>query len=215
MASVAAFLALAVLGALVSAGALKSIDTYAVHHLMPFGTGLSDNHTTLFSRLVAYSGDRFRAGTALRVPASLLPSAVLVTIFSAFLWRAGRRRLALFWLAALFLVDVAEWAGKHVIAKPQMTIVYHGVVTPVGFTHTYPSGHAARAAIVAAAAASVWRRLWPLFALWFVAVVVTAELDANHTPSDLLGGIFLAAGLIAAILAVEDPWPRRSATAAR
>ena len=69
-----------------------------------------------------------------------------------------------------------------------------------------PSGHAARSAVLAATATAVWPRLWPLFAGWVAVVVVSAELDAIHTPSDIVGGLLLATAVIFGVLAVQARW---------
>ena len=110
IASLTAFLLFCALGLLVRQGGLKPIDTYAVQHLMPYGDGLTGQGTSRFAQLVAYKGQQFHAGRALRVPASALPSVLLIAILSIVLWRAGRRRLALLWLAAL---DRRRFGGAH------------------------------------------------------------------------------------------------------
>ena len=203
IATLFAALAFCLLAGLVAGGELSAIDTYAVHRLMPFGAGIGHTQTSLFERLVAYKGDQFHLGQALRLPASVLGSVAATIVGCSILWRRGRRSLAVLSLTALFLENVVETVGKLLIAKPPIYVSTNGSPLLVGFRHSFPSGHAARAAIVAAVAAFVWRRVWPLFAAWVVVVVVSAELDAIHTPSDLAGGLLLSSALIFGLLTLE------------
>jgi membrane-associated phospholipid phosphatase len=195
--------AFAMLAALVATGHLNTVDSYAVRHLMPFGTGIEHGGSHLLVRLLAYQGHQFHLGRVLRLPASALLSTVLILAVCLVLWRRGRRELATLWLAAFVVANVAEGIGKLAITKPTLYALSHGSLTPAGFPHSFPSGHATRAALLAAAAASAWTRLWPLFLAWVVVLVVTAELDAIHTPSDLAGGVLLAGALISAVLAIN------------
>jgi membrane-associated phospholipid phosphatase len=198
--------AFAALGALVASGHLSGIDSYAARHLMPFGTGIEHGGSHLLVRLFAYQGHQFHLGRVLRLPASALLATVLILAVCLVLWRRGRRDLALLWLAVFVICNLVEGVGKLTITKPTIYVVSHGSLTAAGFPHSFPSGHAARAAVLAAAAASAWPRLWPLFLAWLVVVVVTAELDAIHTPSDLAGGLLLAGALISAVIAVDGGW---------
>ncbi len=214
--SASALLALIALGVLVDRGALTGIDTYAVRNLMPYGSGMPHGGTSAFGRLIAYSGDGFHFGRALRVPASALGSAVGIVGICAVLWRRGAIESAVLWFGALVALTFAEGVGKIAVAKPQLYNIHDGVLTPIGFHHSFPSGHAARAALLAAALAATWRRLAPIAILWVVAVVVTAEMDAIHTPSDLLGGLLVAAWVILGVEAIgggrrRDAPIRRSA----
>ena len=131
-----------------------------------------------------------------------LPSVLLIGILFIVLWQSGRRRLAILWFAALVAVDLVEFTGKVTIAKPAMTKLRDGDIVPVGFHHSFPSGHVGRAAILGAAATCIWPRFWPVFLAWVAGVIVTADLDAIHTPSDLTGGALLAA-VIFAVLAID------------
>jgi membrane-associated phospholipid phosphatase len=73
----------------------------------------------------------------------------------------------------------------------------------VGFDASWPSGHALRCALVAAAVAAAWPRLRIPLAIWLVAVVVLLELAGFHTPTDLVGGLLLASAAAAAAVVVE------------
>lgn len=73
----------------------------------------------------------------------------------------------------------------------------------LGFDASWPSGHALRCALVAGALGAAWPRLRLALGIWLVAVVVLLELAGFHTPTDLTGGLFLAATAAAAAVAVE------------
>jgi membrane-associated phospholipid phosphatase len=198
----ATVVALGLLTLAVRAGRLSGVDSYAAGHLMPFGTGFESGGSSLLARLTAYPGHSFHLGRVVRLPASALFSSLLIAVVSVTLGRRGRRLDATLWLLAFGAVIVAELLGKLVVAKPPVYGVVHGSPTALGFTHSFPSGHAARATLLAAAAALTWPKLWPLFAAWAAVVVVTAELDAIHTPSDLAGGLLIGALLTFGVLTV-------------
>jgi membrane-associated phospholipid phosphatase len=205
-ASAAALLALCALAGLVAAGRLSSVDTYAVRHLMPFSSVVGSGSPRSLGTLLGYEGVRFRFGDLMRSVAGPAPSFLLTAGLSLVLWRRGRRTLAALCVGAIAAANLGEAFGRVVIAKPQLYGVYRGSLTPVGFHHSFPSGHAARSAVLAATAVCVWRRVWPAFVGWVALVVVTSELDGEHTPSDLAGGLLLAACLILAVAAIERWW---------
>jgi membrane-associated phospholipid phosphatase len=207
--SVGAFLALCVFGLLVADGQLSGIDTYAIRNLMPFGsafTALPGSSRSILGLLIAYPTASFHLGGVIRVPASAGVSSLLAVVFCSILWRRGRRGRGLLWLVAFGVANVVEGFGKLVIKKPTMYAVVDGSLQPAGFYHSFPSGHIARAAVLAAIATAVWPRLWWVFSIWVVAVVVSAELDSIHTPSDIAGGLLLATAVIFAVLAVQERW---------
>jgi membrane-associated phospholipid phosphatase len=201
-----AALALCVLGVLVARGAFTGIDQYAVRHWMPFARPASGTSSWL-GRLLSWPAGGLGPGGALRLPASAGLSALLVPVLAALLWRRRRRALALLLLGAFAVANLAEGFGKLVITKPALFQLVDGSPTLAGYPHSFPSGHVARAALVAALATAVWPRLWPLFWGWFVAVVISAELDGIHTPSDILGGLLLACAVIAGAFGLAELWP--------
>jgi membrane-associated phospholipid phosphatase len=73
----------------------------------------------------------------------------------------------------------------------------------VAFDSSWPSGHALRCALVAAALATVWPRLRIPLLIWLAAVVVLLELAGFHTPTDLVGGLLLATATAAGAVVVE------------
>jgi membrane-associated phospholipid phosphatase len=73
----------------------------------------------------------------------------------------------------------------------------------VAFDSSWPSGHALRCALVAAALATAWPRLRIPLLIWLAAVVVLLELAGFHTPTDLVGGLLLATATAAGAVVVE------------
>ena len=68
--------------------------------------------------------------------------------------------------------------------------------------HSFPSGHAARAFLIAALVVA-WGPSWlvPIVVLWAPLVALARVATGLHYLSDVLGGIVL--GLVAAVIAVE------------
>jgi membrane-associated phospholipid phosphatase len=172
---------------------------------MPFSTFGGSGSPRDLGTLLGYEGVRFRVGDLLRVFAGPGASSLLVAVLSLILWRRRRRALAVLWIVAFIGMNVVEGASKLLVVRPQLYRANDVSVT-VGFHHSFPSGHAARAAIVAATATSLWRRLWPVFFLWLTGVVVSGELDGVHTPTDFTGGLLLATCSIFAVAAVDARW---------
>jgi membrane-associated phospholipid phosphatase len=102
------------------------------------------------------------------------------------------------WPAAWLLAVGVELVFRHALARP--AIYGHGAHL-VAFDTSWPSGHALRSALVAAALAAAWPRLRIPLAVWLAAVAVLLELAGFHTPTDIAGGLLLAA--VAAAGAVE------------
>jgi membrane-associated phospholipid phosphatase len=210
-----AALALCLVGSLVARGVFGSSDEYAVRHLMPFASPPASGSSSALATLFAWPSGGLEPGSALRLPASAGLSALLVVVLAALLWRKRRRALALLFIVAFGLENLAEGFGKLVITKPALSQIVDGALRPAGYAHTFPSGHVARAALLAALATAVWPRLWPFFWAWFAAVVDSAELDGIHTPSDILGGLLLAGAAIAGAFALSEVWPLAGASSRR
>ena len=148
--------AFCVLAALVAAGRLDSLDHYAVVHWMP-------------ALDPARAGDRIPAVTGVFLPFELEPSpwwhrlldtvmypaSVLVsfTVFAigaVVLWRRGAKIAAVAWGSLWFVANALEVTAKIAIEKPALYVTEDG--TPyhlAAFDHSYPSGHAMRAVLVA------------------------------------------------------------------
>jgi membrane-associated phospholipid phosphatase len=127
------------------------------------------------------------------VPAGVLPSLLIAGAGWLVLWRRGRRRAALVWAAAWVAGTATEVLVKGTLTRPPLHA--HGLHL-VGFDASYPSGHTIRIVLVAATIAVAWpaARLW--VAVWAVCAVVLTELAGFHTPSDVAGGLVLAALLV-------------------
>ena len=89
---------------------------------------------------------------------------------------------------------------RHTLTREPL---YRDGVHLVGFDSSWPSGHALRCALVAAALAAAWPRLCVPLGIWLAAVVVLLELAGLHTPTDLVGGLLLATAAVAGAAAVE------------
>jgi membrane-associated phospholipid phosphatase len=89
---------------------------------------------------------------------------------------------------------------RHTLTREPL---YRHGVHVVAFDSSWPSGHALRSALVAAALAAAWPRLRIPLALWLAAAVVLLELAGFHTPTDLAGGLLLATAAAAGAVALE------------
>lgn len=132
------------------------------------------------------------------LPGQVVVSFVLVLVAAWRLWARGRVEAAAGWTAAWLLATAIELVCRHALTRPAL---YPDGAHVVAFDSSWPSGHALRCALVAAALGAAWPRLRPLLLVWLVAAVVLLELAGFHTPTDVAGGLFLAA--IAAAGAVE------------
>jgi membrane-associated phospholipid phosphatase len=127
-----------------------------------------------------------------------LPGQVVISFLLVVVAAWELRRIT--WIAAWVAAVAVELAFRHALARP--ALYRHGVHL-VAFDKSWPSGHALRSAIVAAALAAAWPRLrFPLL-IWLAAVVVLLELAGFHTPTDIAGGVLLAAVTSAGAVALE------------
>lgn len=192
-----------VIGVLIAAGVAQPFDGYAVRHLMP-GLGADFQKPSLLGRLIPFltEAQRHHEGfqQAVRVisfPASGLPSLVLLMIGCFLLWRRGDGPDALTWVAVWAVAIGTELISEALVSHKSFLLTSpYGVVRPVPYENSYPSGHAIRAALLAALASRLFPRLGPYCVVWTATVAVGLELGAVHTPTDILGGLALAAFLI-------------------
>jgi membrane-associated phospholipid phosphatase len=201
-----AAIAFAVLAMLVAAGRLTSIDQYAVRELMP-GLDLPQEPSPLVYSLVPLAdvGGETPLQVAIElftVPASATVAALVFLLGAGVLRRRGEARLALLAIGALVAANVVELLVKGVLERPALFALDGGHrVHTTGFDDAFPSGHAARALLVAALCAVVWPRLTrPAFA-WALLTLPALEVAAFHVPSDILGGAILAVTLLALVAA--------------
>ena len=172
---------------------MTGLDQWAVDHAMPFA-GPPGPPPTLLESLVPLLHAGFHpvgAGVAqiVTLPGQALISLLLVLAASWRLWKSGRVEAALAWPAAWLVGTAVELLFRHTLTRPAL---YRDGVHVVAFDSSWPSGHALRCTIVAAALATAWPRLRLPLAVWLVAVLVLLVLAGFHTPTDVAGGLLLA-----------------------
>jgi membrane-associated phospholipid phosphatase len=191
-AGLAAFAALA---GLVAAGALTSLDQWAIDHAMPFAQ-FTGGKPSLTGALVPLWHESWHpAGRAVAdvvtLPAYVAPATAVVAL--ACLRLRGRRAAT---LAAAFVVgNLAEVITKATLTRPALH--WHGLHL-AGFDNSYPSGHTIRTVLVVAAVAWAWPRARRWAAAWAACSLAALELAGLHVPSDIAGGLLLAGALVLA-----------------
>jgi membrane-associated phospholipid phosphatase len=130
------------------------------------------------------------------LPGQVLVSLLLVAIAAGSLWAQGRRDAAVAWLAVWFLATGVEVIFRHTLTRAPL---YRDGVHLVSFEASWPSGHALRCTIVAAALATAWPRLRIPLAVWLASALVLTELAGFHTPTDVVGGLLLATAAAGAV----------------
>jgi len=189
----AAAAAFAVLAALVAAGTLTGLDQWAVDHVMQ-GTSLGGK-PTFADAVVPLLGERWHGtwhilSVLVTVPASFTP-ALLITAAAC----AELRSRAAAALAAGFVAgNVVEVVVKGTLARPAL---YAGDVHLAGFDASFPSGHTIRTVLVVLAVAWAWPRLTWWAVAWAPASIALLLLGGQHVPSDIAGGLLVAAMVVA------------------
>jgi membrane-associated phospholipid phosphatase len=183
---------------------VNGLDQWACDHAMPFA-GAPGSPPTLLESVVPLLHATFHplgaaVAAVVTLPGQVLVSLLLVTVAAAALWRRGRSGVAVGWLAAWFLATAVEVVFRHTLTRPPL---YRDGVHVPAFDASWPSGHALRCTIVAAALATAWPRLRVPLALWLAAVLVLLELAGFHTPTDVAGGLLLATVAVAGAVAFE------------
>jgi len=204
LAAVAAFAALA---GLVASGALTRLDQWAVDHAMPFAGG-SSRPPRFLESVVPLLHAQFHppgAGIAqiVTLPGQVVISFLLVVVAA---WRLRKAT----WIAAWVAAVAVELAFRHLLTRPAL---YRNGVHLVAFDTSWPSGHALRSAIVAAALAAAWPRFHIPLGVWLATVAALLELAGFHTPTDIVGGLLLATGTSAGAVALERSGLLRRRTA--
>jgi membrane-associated phospholipid phosphatase len=189
----------------VAAGAAGSLDRWGVEHLSPWAGRPSPHEPTLVEALVplrhAHLGEAGHAAADLvTLPGQSLLSLLLLAAAAVVLRRRGRIEAAAGWVAAWAVGTVVEVVCKETLTRPAL---YRDGVHVVAFDSSWPSGHALRAALVAAALATVVPRAAPFLALWYASVPVLLVLSGTHTLTDAAGGLLLAL-LLAAVVRELD-----------
>ena len=193
---------------------MTGLDQWAVDHAMPFA-GPPGPPPTLLESLVPLLNAGFHplgAGVAqiVTLPGQALISLLLVLAASWRLWRSGRVEAAIAWPAAWLVATAVELVFRHTLTRPAL---YRDGVHVVAFDSSWPSGHALRCTIVAAALATAWPRLRLPLTVWLIAVLVLLVLAGFHTPTDVAGGLLLATVALAgaALLSRSGLLGRRAA----
>jgi membrane-associated phospholipid phosphatase len=183
---------------------MTGFDQWAVDHAMPFAGPPGPPPTLLVSLVPLLHASFHPAGAAVAqvvvLPGQALISLLLVLAAAYRLWRSGRVEAALAWPAAWLLATAVELVFRHTLTRPAL---YRDGVHIVAFDSSWPSGHALRCTIVAAALATAWPRLRVPLCAWLAAAVVLLELAGFHTPTDIAGGLLLATAALAGVVAVE------------
>jgi membrane-associated phospholipid phosphatase len=203
-AAVAVAAAYAALAGLVAAGALSGVDQRASDHLMP-GAGAPGSTQGFLESLVPFFHYDLAnavdwADALVALPGQVVLSFLLIAAVGEALRRRGRVEAGAAWLAAWALGTAVEVVCKETLVRP--ALYRHGVHV-VGFDSSWPSGHTLRCALVAAAIGTLWPRARPLLALWVAACVALLVAAGDHTPSDVAGGLLLAALLALGVRELE------------
>jgi len=203
--------ALAACTVLVLTGALTGIDDWAIDHVMPaldpHSPGGIVSGTGLWRPFPLDAAWWDKLLDLYLYPASFLVSAVIVASTCAVLARRGNAIAALLWLAAWLGANAAELVGKVGIARPD--VHWSNGPRPIHvlpFDHSYPSGHSARAVVLAAVLAYAFPRLRFAAAAWVVLVPAALVAGGDHTVSDVVGGTLLGLLLVLAAHAMMREW---------
>src|SRR5260370_39252466 len=113
------------------------------------------------------------------VPAQALVSSVLLGACCLVLYARGRRRAALVWAASWLACNGVEVLCKSVLARP---LLHRAGLQLAAFESAFPSGHAVRALLLAAAAAFVWPAVARLLPARAAAALVLLEVASLHEP---------------------------------
>jgi len=163
-----------------------------MHHTMP-EAHFTGAKPTLADALVPLWGSSWHGVVAVTtdlvtLPAALLTSAAIVAL-ACFAVRGGAA-------VALATAYVAG-NGVEVLTKETLTrpALFAQGLHVAALDNSFPSGHTVRAVLVAMAVSCAWPRAWRWAVLWAASSTVMLELGAQHVPSDVAGGLLLAAGL--------------------
>jgi membrane-associated phospholipid phosphatase len=166
----------------VAAGALTRVDQWAVDHLMS-GLNSHRSQTGLLDGLVPLLHQRWDSADGVAANIVTLPASFLIALAIV---AACSRVLAVALVAAV----AVEVVCKELLTRPAL---YNGRWHIAAFDSSFPSGHALRTVIVAAAIAWRWPRARIPAIAWAIASIVLLQLAGWHTPTDLAGGVLLAA----------------------
>jgi membrane-associated phospholipid phosphatase len=192
--AVAAAAGFAALAGLVASGAATGLDQWANTHAMPLA-GRPGPSPTLLETIVpllhrSFHPVGFAVAEIVTLPGQILISFLLILAAAWTLRAHGRLDAATGWVAAWLLGSGVEVLCKHILTRPPL---HRDGLHVTGFDSSWPSGHALRCVLVACALAAAWPRLRAVLGIWLVGAVVLLELAGFHTPTDVAGGLLLAA----------------------
>jgi membrane-associated phospholipid phosphatase len=197
----AAFAGLAV--AVAQSDTVYRADEWAVQHVMPglepYGRPPPPEQAIVPLRHLGTGGRRAVRSVAdvWTLPASAGVSFLLFALGGFLLWRRGQRVAALVWVGAWLVGNGIELLCKHTLDRPPLYGYDTGRRIHVqGFDSSYPSGHTLRAVLLAALVAALRPRLRWRAVAWAAIALVALLLAGFHAPTDIVGGILLAALLI-------------------
>jgi undecaprenyl-diphosphatase len=123
---------------------------------------------------------------SLAAEVSALGSTVVAAIVVAGLWHLGDREAAEELFFSLVTVNIFVGGMKSLVSRPRPQEALAG-----SFTHSFPSGHAATAFLMATLLSERYPRAKEFFYGAAVLVAVSRLLIGVHYPSDVLAGAFL------------------------
>jgi len=200
--------ALVALAVAVVAGALGPLDRYAVAHWMHGLDPGRAKHTVPPANgiFMPYHPDTPWWQQLLDVatyPASVLVSVLVFAAACGLLWRRGRRPEAVVWAVAFVATNGLEVLLKAALVKPDLYADDGGERFHVAaIDHSFPSGHATRALLLAGVVAYVWRRFALPAAVWAALVPALLVASSAHVPSDVLGAVLLGSAAVLVATAV-------------
>ena len=184
LACAAAFAALAVL---VSAGALTGADQWWIDHAPP-GARFGGAEPSLVEAAVPLLHEKIDTVVQAAVDIVGLPASALVS-FLIVAWCCVRLRSPV-WLLVWVGATAVELLCREIVTRPALRL---GATHLEGFDDSFPSGHTLRALVVASAVGAVWPRARRFAFAWAFLVAALVLAAGWHVPSDVAGGLVLAA----------------------